>query len=419
MEISLTNSDKKVLISQEDYDMILKYTWCIIPKGYVVGTVNKKIIRIHRFIMHAQKGQLIDHQNRNKLDNRRENLRVHTQLQNGQNKTISKTKSSKYRGVYYVKRDKNYKVEFVYNKKNIYIGKFTYEIDAAMAFDKYVVNNKIEEIELNFPEKKSEYIDPNYQIIKKEHTSKYIGVYFNKQAQKYQARIVHNKKGSHICFSEHDIDCAKAYDKYVVDNNIPNKKLNFPDEFPNYIKISIIKTEYKEIGNKTIQLIINNNKNAIVTIDKEDYDKVKYIAWYTRTQGKETYVCGKLNGNNIKLHRFLLDATDPNIYVDHADSNTFNNTKKNLRNSNEKNNAQNRRKSKNATSQYYGVYHSTKGYRWLSQVEKKVIGRDRFEVCAARRRDLYILTHLPDSHYKMNFEWTPEDIEMWKLALRI
>ena len=75
MEISLTNSDKKMLISPEDHELISKYTWCIIPKGYVVGTIDNKTIRVHRLIMNAQKGQLIDHKNRNKLSN---NINYHS-----------------------------------------------------------------------------------------------------------------------------------------------------------------------------------------------------------------------------------------------------------------------------------------------------------------------------------------------------
>ena len=41
------------------------------------------------------------------------------------------------------------------------------------------------------------------------------------------------------------------------------------------------------------------------------------------------------------------------------------------------------------------------------------------EISAARRRDLYILLNLKDDHSKLNFIWTEEEIEEWKLKLKI
>src|SRR5207247_1672218 len=102
---------------------------------------------------------------------------------------------------------------------------------------------------------------------------------------------------------------------------------NFPEDNPTYDP-NIVKTLCNPIDDHTVKLIINNNKDAHVTIDKEDYDKIKFYKWYIRDN---TYVVTQINNKSYRLHRFVTNTTDPKIFIDHIDSNTFNNTKNNLR----------------------------------------------------------------------------------------
>src|SRR5437667_402907 len=71
-------------------------------------------------------------------------------------------------------------------------------------------------------------------------TSLYIGV--SKKDNKYTAQIRNNNKIIILLNSTDDLLCAKAYDKYVSENNIPNKKLNFPEDYPDYNPKTLIKT---------------------------------------------------------------------------------------------------------------------------------------------------------------------------------
>lgn len=416
MEISLTNkTDKKMLISPEDHKLISQYNWYENKQGYAQAITNKHTLA-HRLIMNNPIGNVVDHQNRNRLDNRKDNLRIYTPNLNGKNKSVQKTKKgTQYRGVYY--REKNikpYNARLYYNKKQHTVGRFDTELEAAEAFDMYILYNNMEGVELNFPDKKEDYLKRNFAFPKRKRFSSYNGVTFDKNWNKYKTVIRHNNKDIRIHSSTNEIECAKAYDKYIVDNNIPAKELNFPNDYPNYNRNSIIKTNCKSINETLVQLLINNDTDIVVTIDKEDYDKVKYYAWY---KSSNKYITAQINENTVKLHRYIMNEKDPNILIDHKDSNIYNNSKNNLRKSNIELNTQNKRKRENTTSQYIGVSKAKK--RWVSQVAHKRIGSDRLEILAARRRDLYIMENLPDSHYKMNFEWTPEDIEMWKLALRI
>jgi hypothetical protein len=52
----------------------------------VFGKKPLRYVPLARFVMNAQKGQIVDHQNRNPLDNRRCNLRFVTKRQNNLNK---------------------------------------------------------------------------------------------------------------------------------------------------------------------------------------------------------------------------------------------------------------------------------------------------------------------------------------------
>lgn len=57
---------------------------------------------LHRFIVGAEKGQIVDHISRDTLDNRRENLRFCTAAQNGFNSKLYSTNKSGRRGVFSV-----------------------------------------------------------------------------------------------------------------------------------------------------------------------------------------------------------------------------------------------------------------------------------------------------------------------------
>ncbi|HET9684589.1 MAG TPA: HNH endonuclease, partial [Gemmatimonadaceae bacterium] len=68
--------------------------------GYVVRTdADGRETRLHRLITGAPEDQYVDHANRNRADNRRENLRVCTPAQNSENKTLSRRNTSGVTGV--------------------------------------------------------------------------------------------------------------------------------------------------------------------------------------------------------------------------------------------------------------------------------------------------------------------------------
>jgi hypothetical protein len=68
------------LVSDCDYERCLPYNWTFHSAGYVRAIVDGKDTLLHRFII--PDGEDIDHINRNKLDNTRENLRAVSHAKN-------------------------------------------------------------------------------------------------------------------------------------------------------------------------------------------------------------------------------------------------------------------------------------------------------------------------------------------------
>lgn len=108
----------EIKISKCDEHLLKEYKWYKSHYGYAV---TAKGLRMHRLIMNAPKGMVVDHINHNKLDNRRENLRICTNAENTRNRKIQG-------GVRYRKDKKKYEAYLVRNYKHIFLGYYdTYE----------------------------------------------------------------------------------------------------------------------------------------------------------------------------------------------------------------------------------------------------------------------------------------------------
>lgn len=147
-----------VLIDAQDVDLISKYTWQI-HRGYACSINVKKHphnLRMARLILFGENqdktDKKVDHRNRNKLDNRRINLREATPQQNSRNK--APWGKHKYKGISFEKSCKNPWRAMIYvNGKNITLGTFSDARLAAIAYDEAAQKYYGEFACLNFPER--------------------------------------------------------------------------------------------------------------------------------------------------------------------------------------------------------------------------------------------------------------------------
>jgi len=134
------------IVDPEDYKELAKYQWYAkrCERRFYAerwgktkqGSRIRRDIKMHQVIMGTAEGKFIDHINHNGLDNRKANLRFATAQQNTWNKRKQKGNySSQYKGVHWVKSEKNWRAVITCNKRVIYIGRFDDEKAAAMAYD--------------------------------------------------------------------------------------------------------------------------------------------------------------------------------------------------------------------------------------------------------------------------------------------
>lgn len=147
---------KKALVDDEDFEKLNKYSW----RSYYDGwnwyarrstTVNKKCITIlmHRDILGIiNRNVYVDHKDRNGLNNQKCNLRPSSPSENKKN--VKGRGTSKFLGVSLKTTKYNYKTKsgeerlsiykrwearIQHNKKQISIGFFNTETEAALAYD--------------------------------------------------------------------------------------------------------------------------------------------------------------------------------------------------------------------------------------------------------------------------------------------
>jgi len=153
--ITLTQG-KFAIVDAEDYDRLNQDKWYAgkCKNTYYAGRVEGgKTIKMHREIMRAPKGALVDHINHNGLDNRKSNLRLCTNAQNCYNQQACATGTSKYKGVSWHKSRSKWSARIRCDRKFYNLGEFDNEMEAAMAYDDKAVELFGEFAWPNFPER--------------------------------------------------------------------------------------------------------------------------------------------------------------------------------------------------------------------------------------------------------------------------
>jgi hypothetical protein len=132
---------KVALIDDEDFERVSKFKWSALKDcgtwyavGYTRGShATRKAMKLHRFILNAPPGVMVDHRNRDGLDNRRENIRFATCSQNTANSLG--WSASGYKGVSWHKRHKKWIAHVMKDQRLIHLGYFDDKGEAAQAYN--------------------------------------------------------------------------------------------------------------------------------------------------------------------------------------------------------------------------------------------------------------------------------------------
>ena len=140
------------MVDVEDYEWLSEYSWHASRRGrkvYAISMERGKMAAMHRLIMHARNGYVVDHIDGNGLNNCRSNLRVCTRRQNQANMG-PRGGASQFVGVYR-QRDK-WGAQIVWKGKKYTLGSYDDEVAAAKARDEKAYELHGEFAYLNFPE---------------------------------------------------------------------------------------------------------------------------------------------------------------------------------------------------------------------------------------------------------------------------
>ena len=157
------NRDVSTIFDAVDFALVTGQRWYAVKgaggAGLYVGLkrlvcadgVQKRVqIYMHRVLLGAPAGMLVDHVNGDKLDNRRCNLRLCDGAGNSQNRSVGRNNTTGYKGVAY--KDGKFDARIGHGKRSTYLGRFETVTDAARAYDTAARRHHGDFAVLNFPE---------------------------------------------------------------------------------------------------------------------------------------------------------------------------------------------------------------------------------------------------------------------------
>ena len=143
---------------------------------------------------------------------------------------LSSTNTTGYRGVY--KKGERFVAQIAVNKKETHLGTFDTPKEAAVAYDRAVIEYNLPKDKLNWPDgyPKINTKKKKRKILSSNNTTGYRGV--SKMREKFKAEILINKKKTYLGLYDTTKEAAVAYDRAVIKYNLSKDKLNWPDGYP-------------------------------------------------------------------------------------------------------------------------------------------------------------------------------------------
>lgn len=136
-------------VDVEDLERVTMHSWCIqqyknksrCKKIYAKASIKGTQVTLHRFVMNAPKGTMIDHIDGDGLNNCKNNLRFTTKSKNGANRPKDRlpNATSMYKGVYWSKKQSKWCARLHFEGLGIHLGLFSSEIEAALMYNEAAI----------------------------------------------------------------------------------------------------------------------------------------------------------------------------------------------------------------------------------------------------------------------------------------
>lgn len=134
-------------IDDGDFELVSKCKWS--GNRYPQTTIDKKKVMMHHLIIgKPPQGMVTDHEDRNKFNNQRYNIKHVTRNHN--NRNVAKRTSAPYRGI--CKLGRKWKSSITVDGVVKHLGTFCDPREAALAYDRAARLHHGESAHLNFPE---------------------------------------------------------------------------------------------------------------------------------------------------------------------------------------------------------------------------------------------------------------------------
>jgi hypothetical protein len=292
------------------------------------------MVRMHRYVIGALSGQIVDHVNSDRLDNRKSNLRIVTASQNNQNRAKLPNTTSKYIGVHKPVNGSKWVATIV----GQHLGRFTKEIDAAWTYDQACLERFGPQARINGVERPLDYCAPI------------------KRPLNPHGKLISLVKGKFVV-RIHPRDGVKGL----------HRSFETLEEAVKFREQSLAAIENSQDESKEVAPILRNcdgvaiipmrNSSSEVLVDDDDWHRLMQWTWHQNQNGYaargERTCTGRVT---ILMHRWLLNVEERGVLVDHINRQRVDNRKANLRRASYGLNAHNKsRKLEKTTSSFFNV----------------------------------------------------------------
>ena len=356
LKIPLRNKNKDIidyaLVDAADYALVKEYTWHRFESNsnfYAASKKNGATIKLHHLITkRTEETGMIDHINGRGLDNRKSNLRTATARQNSQNRKKKDESSSQYYGISFTK----------YNKWSAsccgkYLGSYDEEIDAAKAYDRFVIELLGPLAKTNGLISMNESNDNEGKLLEKSLKTKKLPVGIRPRGKKFSVIFKEKSHGVYDDFSQAVRKLKEVQQEQKQKDELAESAYRQSPVLRNQAGQAIIQTRDK-----------NKNINAEFIVDEEKWHDLNKLTWTLDDMGYAN------NGViNKRLHQYVFGDVPPKHIVDHINQDRKDTRRYNLRAATRSGNSHNQTKREGLTSTYIGVHQRPSG-RWRAQITK-------------------------------------------------